>query len=302
MYDDQSKGISYTAGFFMLLAFAVAGAILAQVIYGPIWTAMTGKDLKALSDGMIEPQDTNAVRLVQCISAIVGFLVPAIVTASMLHRRPFQLLGFTSKTRLGQAGMVIGIMLIALFVSTALSYLNHQIPIPATWKTFFEKLETDYNRMVEAIVRLNNATDFIIALFVMAFLPALCEEALFRGGLQNFLARSTRLPWLAIIIVSLIFSLVHLSYYGFLSRLFLGIVLGLIYQYSGKLWLTILAHFFNNALALTLLFIYKSMGKSLPEAINETSGSWWGILLFPVLIVVFSQFRRMTAEPRGIMN
>ena len=302
MYDDQSKGISYTAGFFMLIAFAVAGAIFAQVLYSPVWTAMTGKSLKALSDGTVEPQDTNAVRVVQCISAIVGFLLPAIATATMMHRRPMQLLGFTPRLKPGQAGIVIVVMFVALIVSSAFSYLNHQFPIPASWKSFFDELENNYNRMVEAIIRLNTVYDFIIALIVMAFIPALCEETLFRGGLQNFLARAIRSPWVAIIIVSLLFSLVHLSYYGFLSRLFLGVVLGLIYQYSGNLWLSILAHFFNNALALTLLFIYKNMGKSISEAISETRGSWWGILLLPVLIVVIIQFRKMLTPKRGYIN
>lgn len=292
MYDGHSKGISYGAGFFMLIAFAVAGAILAQIIYAPIWTSMTGDDLKALTEGRIGPEDTNAVRMVQSISAIVGFLLPTIVTAFILHRRPFKLLGFDSNVKAGETMLVIVLMILAIGVSSSLSYFNQQIPIPASWKAFFDKLELDYNRMVEVIIRMKDFKDYLIALVVMAFLPALCEETLFRGGFQNFLTRATRNPWLSIIIVGLIFSLVHLSFYGFLSRLFLGIVLGWIYHYSGKLWLSIIAHFLNNALLLTYLYLMSKYGEPVSK---EPDLTFWGILFLPLLIFAFLYFRKISA-------
>lgn len=42
MYDSNSKGISYTAGFFMLIGFAVAALLVAGMLSIPVWTAMTG--------------------------------------------------------------------------------------------------------------------------------------------------------------------------------------------------------------------------------------------------------------------
>jgi membrane protease YdiL (CAAX protease family) len=149
---------------------------------------------------------------------------------------------------------------------------------------------------VEAIIGLNNVGEYIIALIVMAFLPALCEETLFRGGLQNFLTRSTKMPWLSIIIVSILFSLAHFSFYGFLSRLFLGAILGLLYHYSGRIWLNILAHFFNNAFAITALYVYKLQGKSLEEAISEKTSTFWGILALPIIIILLIAFKKITAS------
>src|SRR4029077_16280547 len=119
--------------------------------------------------------------------------------------------------------LVFGIVLVALFVSGFLSYVNEHLPISSTLRAKFDKMESDYNDQVQAILGLNNGGEYLIALIVLAFLPALCEETLFRGGLQNFLTRATKAPWLSIVIVSIIFSLAHFSYYGFLSRFFLGI-------------------------------------------------------------------------------
>jgi len=295
MYDNDSKGISYSAGFFMLIGFAITGIILASIISIPIWTNMTGRSIKEMEIGLTDPANSNAVRIIQSITAVVGFLLPAILTAFLLNRKPMKLIGFQGKISWKQVGLVLAIMFVAVIVSGFLSYVNEMIPITESLKLKFEKMEADYNKQVEAIIGLNNAGEYILALIIMAFLPALCEETLFRGGLQNFLTRWTKMPWLSIIIVSILFSLAHFSFYGFLSRFFLGAVLGLLYQYSGKIWLNILAHFFNNAFALTALYVYKLQGKSLEDAINDKSSTFWGILALPIVIVLLMVFKKITA-------
>jgi membrane protease YdiL (CAAX protease family) len=284
----------------MLIAFAVAGLIIAAGISAPIWQSMTGLELKEMQKQMNNPAYADVFKLLQVITAVVGFFIPAVVTALLLNRRPFKLLGLAEGASPQQAGVVILIIGASLAVATGLSYVNAHIPIPESWRIEFMKMEDDYNRQVEAIIRLRDTKDYIIALVVMAFLPALCEETLFRGGLQNFLTRSTNNPWLSIIIVSIIFSVVHLSFYGFLSRLFLGIVLGFIFQYSGKLWLSILAHFLNNALALTVLFFYIREGRSLSDAMKSDGASFWGLVAIPVVIAFFELFRRISGKQQTV--
>jgi hypothetical protein len=207
-----------------------------------------------------------------------------------------KLLGFSRKISWQQAGLVFAIIVAALFVSTFMAWLNNQIPISDAWRLKFDQLEADYNKQVVAIVSLNSTTDYLLALFIMAFIPALCEETLFRGGLQNFLTRATHKPWLSVIFVSILFSAAHFSFYGFLSRFFLGLVLGLLYQYSGKLWLCVLAHFLNNALAVTLLYSYKLQGKSIETAVSENSENWIGVIALPVVIGLLLLFKRISAS------
>jgi len=297
MYDSNSKGISYSAGFFMLIAFAVAGMIMGGYISIAVWSGMTGQKLEDFSKVMANPAYANAYKAAQSIYAIFAYLIPAIFTAWLLNKKPIKLLGFSSAIKPSQAGLTILIILISLFVATSLAYFNKAIPVPLSWKIYFDKLESNYQQQVEAIVRLKNISDYIIALIVMAFLPALCEETLFRGGLQNFMTRSSKNYWLSTIVVSLIFSIAHTSFYGFLPRFFLGIVLGLIFQYSGKLWLSILAHFLNNALALTQMYFFVQQGKSITEAAKEANNNWWGIFILPLLIGLFIYFKKISASP-----
>ncbi len=302
MYDKDSKGISWTAGFFMLIAFAVAANVLAFIISKPIWFAMTGIDFSKMLEASADPANRDAARVVQCISAVVGLLLPALVTAFVLNRKPARLLGFSQRINGKQAGLVCAIMLSAMFALGFFSYVNNHIPISESLKQQFDKMETENIRQTEAILGLNNIQDYLISLFIIGFLPALCEEALFRGGLQNFLTRSTMKPWLSIIVVSILFSALHFSFYGFLPRLFLGVMLGALYHYSGSIWLSIIAHFFNNALVVTVVYIQKQQGTSIPEAMGQGNSSWLGVFALPVVIALLMVFKKITVKPKEVSD
>jgi membrane protease YdiL (CAAX protease family) len=298
MYDNDSRGISYTAGFFMLICFAIAGLVLAGELSKIVWTQMTNKSITVFSDGVFTPGDSTAIKVIQSLTAIIGFFIPTLVTAAILNRNPLKLLGFaTEGARLRQAGLVVLLVGTALLVASSLSHLTNFIPLPENWRMQFDNMEEKYNTQVSAIIKLNNVKDYFLALVIMAFLPAVCEETLFRGGLQNFLTRGTHLAWVSIIIVSILFSLAHFSFYGFLSRFFLGIVLGAMFHYSGKLWLSIMAHFINNALAITILYVSTQQGKPLQEAMKQDSTSFWGFLAIPAVVILFVAFKR-ASEPQ----
>lgn len=302
MYDSNSKGISYTAGFFILIGFVIAGILLAGLISIPVWTSMTRTGFEKMTTEMDNPAYSNAFKVIQIITAVVGFFLPAVLTAFLLNRKPMKLIGFTSSPKGMQLFLVFLIVIFGLMTSIGLSYFNEHFPIPNHWRIAFDKMESDYNDGVESIISLKSFADYLVALFILAVLPAVCEETLFRGGLQNFLTRSTKIPWLSIIIVSILFSLAHWSYYGFLSRLFLGILLGLLYHYSGKIWLNIFGHFLNNAIAITVLYVYTLNGKPLKEAMDESSDNFWGIFALPIVIALFVWFYNISRKGKQAME
>ena len=270
----------------MLIAFAIAGLVMATLIAAPVWQYMTGLPATEMTKQAKNPAYGPVFQIVHVITQFFGYFVSAWAVAFMLNRKPGRLLGFSGRIQARQAGLVVLITAVALLAGTALSYINHQVPLPENLKIRFDKMEADYNQQAIAILNLKDSTDYIVALLVMAVVPAICEETLFRGGLQNFLTRGSRNYWVGVIVVSLLFSVAHFSFYGFLFRFFLGLVLGFIYQYTGRLWLAILAHFLNNALAVTMLYLYIREGKPVEEAMNMTADSWLTILFMPVLFIL----------------
>ncbi len=292
MYDQESKGISYMAGFFMLIAFTIAALVLATTLSDWLWMNATGKSLQTISQTGIQEGHKNVYRLVQIITAVVGFLLPAVVTALLLNRKPLKLLGFTGKFSPVQVALSFVVLATALLVATGFSYITTALPFPDNWVAEFDRMEKRYSDQVAATLSLHAPSDLFFAIIIMAVLPAIGEEALFRGGLQNFLTRGTGKPWMAIIVTSILFSLAHFSVYGFLSRVVLGITLGALYYYSGRLWISIIAHFANNALLIVMLYMNLQNGKSVTDMMMESKGNALGLMAIPILVVLFMAFKK----------
>lgn len=285
---NNSKGISYTSGFFLLIGLALIGLVVSSLISGVFLLSTVGGNATAMKDALNDPKNAGLIRMIQVGSVIISMMLPAYLTAFILNRRPLQLLGFKKEVSIMQIILVVGIMFTALFVAGGLGSLNKDIAQMLGWGNWAENLEKTYNEQVAVMLDTKGIGGYLLSVFVMALLPAMCEEMLFRGGLQNFLTRATKKPWLSIIIVSILFSIVHFSVYGFLVRLFLGIVLGYIFYLTGSIWLSMTAHFFNNALAVSGIFFMTAQGKSMREAMSkDISSTYWGLLALPLVAWLF---------------
>ena len=90
-----------------------------------------------------------------------------------------------------------------------------------------------------------------LTLLLIAVLPALCEELLFRGALMGML-RGVMGDRSRVILVAVLFGLLHLSLVRSLPTATLGVVLGMLVVWTGSLWPAVLAHGLNNSLAVTM--------------------------------------------------
>lgn len=294
--DTDSKGISYTSGFFILIGLWVAGLIAGSVLTVPIWMIFGSGDFTEMREKMLLPEYVNAVRIIQVVSTAFTFFLPAYFTALIINKKPVTFLGFNKQFTINQLLLSCVLIFLGAVVAGTTGQLMEAIPLPSSWEAAFKAMEDTYATQVEAIAAMKNFEEYVLALIMIAALPGLFEEVFFRGGMQNILTRATHNPWLAIIITSIIFSLVHFSFYGFLARVCLGIVLGLIYYYSKNLWLSVIAHFVNNTIVVTQVYYVIQQGKSLREAMDEKIAGWWGLLAVVALYFVFVLFKKISAQ------
>ena len=91
-------------------------------------------------------------------------------------------------------------------------------------------------------------------MFIKVWAPPPVITGDFRGYLQQKICHWLDKPHFAIIITAILFSAIHMQFQGFLPRFVLGIVLGYLFYWSGSLWLPIIAHFLNNAIAVTFAY------------------------------------------------
>jgi membrane protease YdiL (CAAX protease family) len=186
-------------------------------------------------------------------------------------------------------------MLAALPFVGFLAELNKAIPITASMKKMFDAMESQYAEQVKLMATFKTPTDYIVALFIIALMPAIVEEVFFRGAMQSIFMRWFKIPWLVIFITGLIFSAIHFSWYGFIPRVALGMVLGYIFYYTGNLWYSIIAHFFNNALMVTILYWQYTKDKKIDMEVGDSAPWWAGLISAAVLAGLFILLKKITA-------
>lgn len=280
------SGITDKAGLFILIGMMGAGAMVGSLLSAMVWKWMTGQTIEQMQISMNDPAYANAVRVVQTLLSACMFLLPPIITARIIQRNPFDYLMWKGKISFQTSLSTVLVMVTTLVVASQLSVIMEWIPLSDNLRLYFREMEDKYMQQIEVMSQMKDIPDLLLSLLVMAAFPAIVEEAFFRGGFQNMMYRSTKNIWVSVIITSLLFSAIHFSFYGFLSRVALSLVLGLLYAYSSNLWIPILAHFVNNAIAVGQVYYLRSTGQSVVENIDEKYP--WYVVLSMVVFFYFS--------------
>ena len=212
----------------------------------------------ALSAIFIFAGDTG-MRIAQGLSSIMMFVVPPIVYYYFTRKEhQMRALGFR---KLAQPWWLILIGVALMFVSipftTSLTTWNEGMNFGPTFQKledYLKALEEAAQATTEKMLNVNSIGGLLFNLLIIALIPAVGEEMTFRGVLQQSLTRKMN-PHVAIILSAAIFSFIHFQFYGFLPRMFLGILLGYMFYISGSLWTSILMHFVNNGTAVLLYYL-----------------------------------------------
>ncbi len=296
--DRNAKNFSYVSQMGILLGLIGAGLILGTLISVIAWLTMTGRPILEVEADMLKPQYYNAVMVMQAVSTIFMFFLPVYFFALICYRKPGKFIGFNTNVNYKQILILLAILFFTFPLSGALAELTKMIPLPLNWAAKFKDMEDARALQESALININSFPKYIISLFVIGFLPGLVEEVCFRAGIQNILVRWLKGPWLAIIITSIIFSLVHISYYGFLVRFALGVILGLIFYYSGSIWLSVLFHFLYNGIQVTALYVYTLSAAKNPKDIEENFPAWAGVLALILIVYLFVKFKETSLHQR----
>ncbi len=284
---NQRQQISYPLQFLMLLGLVGLFMIFGSILIAALGSNLLGVSLFQVPDALNRPQNANISRLLNTLATLIAFLTPAIVFAKIISKRPFSWLGFNKTINAKQLLIVVLITFAGMILSGSLGMLNQKIPLSEGLLKQAQQLENTYKNAMMNMAHMTSFTDYLLAMLVMALAPAIFEEVLFRGSFQQVFVGWTKNAWAGIIITSILFSAIHFSFFGFLPRIALGLILGLIFYYTNNLWLSILLHFLNNGFVVTQLYILTAQGKSIDKVMDETMPIWWGIIALILLIVLF---------------
>ncbi len=290
---------------FLGLGFVLAGA--AQAFFAiqmlPAGAKLTDTDV--LMKAMLAPENVGFARGSQVIGTLLIMFMPAALWSFVSHGKSPLWLGFSKHLNVFQVLLGFMIIFTAAVASSPLADLSKFIVAHfPSLNAAAMSMDAKYNELAAAMSNLKSLQEYIVALFIMAFFPAMFEEVFFRGALQNLLIKWWQKPMFAIVVTSLLFSLIHGSIYLFLSRALLGFALGLMFYKTKNIWVNIIAHFLNNAIALTTLYItQKKTGKVDLEKIDPSLHWSFGLAGAVVLVGLFFLLTKYsTKNKRKIEN
>lgn len=246
------------------------------------------------NDIALNMDDQNTItllKILQVVSVVFIFIVPAILFAIYCTKQRIHYLGLTTKPLL-KTVLIGGIgMLLAMPLINWLAEINQQMHLPAAFseiEMWMRNSEDKATEFTQAFTKGTSISTLILNLFVMAFMAALSEELFFRGILQKLLIECFKNKHVGVWIGAILFSAFHMQFYGFLPRMLMGAYLGYLFVWSGSIWPSIVAHFLNNAIAVYVVWLVNRGVVSMDVDKMGADQQQWLLVLISAIIVISS--------------
>ena len=179
------------------------------------------------------------------------------------------------------------VFLLAILSTVALQWgvsgpIANSIPMPESIKEALQSLSLQMND--------------IYGFLTVAIAAPILEELIFRGIILDGLLKR-RSPWSAIIISSVLFGLVHLNPWQFVSAMIIGMLSGWVYYRTRNIVYSILIHFTNNFIA-SIMVLFDEEGSMMDMELVEMYGGETNMIIIISLSILIAGISIYTLNKR----
>jgi membrane protease YdiL (CAAX protease family) len=290
----------------VLLGFVLLGMSLGGLLAGVFltaWASASGNTSVTDITGILTnpadyPGSWHLLMLIQAVSHLCSFLLPCVLYLRWIERKSWTEFNTRPLTAVQAVGLVALLTITFMPFNGLIIEWNQNIDFPdslAGLEAWMKQKEDQISGLTTFLTDFSSPLDLVIALLVIAVIPGIGEEVLFRGMLQRKLGQWTGNVHVAIWISALIFSAIHVQFYGFVPRALLGALFGYVYVWSGNIWVPILAHAVNNGFTVLMVWLHHRQMISV-DIENTNSVPLTGALISLLLTIGFLAFFRKTNQ------
>jgi membrane protease YdiL (CAAX protease family) len=249
---------------FGLLSLILFCLILTSIMGGFILMLFSGirpADILAGFGDLNESRNINILKGFQVINQIGVFILPSLAFAFLASDSVPDYLRLKNKTGFTVLLLSVIMILTVMPFINWLVLLNERMDLPSFLdgaERWMRASEDEANRITDAFLADKTIQGLFANLLVIGLFAAIGEELLFRGVLIRLLTTGMGNVHAAILVSAVLFSSLHLQFYGFVPRLALGVLFGYLFIWAGTLWLPILVHFVFNATAVVVMYLYNN--------------------------------------------
>lgn len=268
-----------------LLVSVIIAALTAMLLFGSnVLETMMGAGVS------FDESNIPLLKYLQLWQSIGLFIIPALLLAFVFSTSVGNYLKMNKPISMGSIILAAFIVLVSSPLIAYVGILNAEMELPQ-WLSGLEQWMRQSEDQAGVLTRMFVKADSIGVLlynvFLIALIPAIGEEFLFRGVIQRIFLDWTKNKHIAIWVSAFLFSALHLQFYGFIPRALLGAIFGYLFVWSGSIWLPVIAHFINNAVAVIAYYFYEAGAlKTDPETLGADMKNAWIAAAFSLIAVV----------------
>ncbi len=311
IYETQSeiaKRKSWLLSLVVILLITFGVLILLQLAalgIAPFLFDITIQEIMGLMTGDFSPANGRmAMFFIQGVGSGIGFWVAAWIIYRFVDRANLGWRVQFARFNLKGAGVVFLLTVGGMLFNAFLVYLNSQLVLPESMsglESWMKEMEEQLLELTKFLTDFQSTGELLMGLLVIGVFAGIGEEMFFRGLIQPKMRLYTGSGHLGVWITAIIFSAIHLQFYGFLPRVFLGAVFGYLYLYSGSLIYPIVAHILNNTI--TVVMVYLANRKVIEFDLESTDTVSYPAALLGLLVLLAGiyYFKKMN-KPNGQLD
>lgn len=278
--------IQFTVSLLIILIFSLAGLLITLLTAWLIFGIAPGD--VSIGEQAYSAAEVNYLKYIQVLQHLSIFLIPSLIISFFMKRDIGSYPGIDRRP--GALAAVLAVLFILFLIpfTSYLGWLNAGLELPS-WlggvEQWIQGKEEQAGRLTGLLINTSTIGGLMLNMLIIAVIPAVGEELLYRGILQNIFRSWFGSGHLAVLLTAFLFSATHLQFYGFLPRFILGLAFGYMFLWSGSIWLPVLAHLANNAIPVFLAYL---LGwDNINDTVDEFSARDGLLVIIPTVIAVF---------------
>lgn len=281
----------------MLIIVGLILAVLGGLILTMIQYHADMAEAVLLISNINDPFFLPLLKELQILQSVLLFIVPAGFAGYLFERSS---LGYFGMKKVPSGSILLMILLIIMVSLPLINWmvsLNEMMKLPAIFRgmeQWMKEAEDQAAKITETFLDVHSIGGFAVNMLMIAVIPAIGEELLFRGLFQRLFGEWFKNIHVAIFLAAFLFAAVHLQFYGLLPRMMLGVMFGYLYLWTGTLWAPIFAHFLNNGAAVLVSYLsntgvihadYEKFGSTDNVFLITGSVLFTGVLLYGIFMI-----------------
>lgn len=281
----------------MLIIVGLMLAVLGGLILTMIQYHADMAEAVLLISNINDPSSFPLLKELQILQSVLLFIVPAFIAGYLFERSSSGYFGMKKVPSGSILLMILLIIMVSLPLINWMVSLNEMMKLPAIFRgmeQWMKEAEDQAAQITEAFLDVHSIGGFAVNMLMIAVIPAIGEELLFRGLFQRLFGEWFKNIHVAIFLAAFLFGAVHLQFYGLLPRMMLGVLFGYLYLWTGTLWAPIFAHFLNNGAAVFVSYLsntgvihtdYEKFGSTDNVFLITGSVLFTGVLLYGIFMI-----------------